>query len=187
MADRTGRAARAGLRLIDGGTGSPELSGALVSFCGHCGAAPARVRHTELERVCEFCGLGVILETDPAAVPDGEPFLVVDAGLAIVAVSDRAEELLGAYEQDVRGRSVSRYLLAGSEPRDGELNYAMAISEALGGGEIRAARARLRMRPSVSARLRIALCGPPRAALVVIAAAEAAKFDPAGRSGSHRR
>jgi PAS domain-containing protein len=184
MADGNTRAARAGLRVIDGGAGAPHRTGTSALFCGHCGRPPGRTPHTELDQVCEVCSLGVILEADAAAAPAGEPFILVDPALKILAVSDRAEHLLGVYEQDARGRSVTRYLIACEEPPGPGLNYAVAISDAFSDNLVLPAHARLRPRPAVSVSLRIARCAPPRAAVVVFTRTDEPKLQPAQPSGA---
>ncbi len=125
-----------------------------------------------MARVCESCFVGVLLETATEAVPGGAPFLVVDSSLKISAVSDSAERLLELYEQDANGHHVFEFLVsADAEDAESVDNFAVAISAAADTvAPIRHAGITLRRRRSVSCRLRIATCGPPRAALVVFSA-----------------
>jgi PAS domain-containing protein len=156
------RAAHGRLKLIGGGAEAPDEHGR-VAFCGHCGLTAPRSRHG----VCVACGVGVLIETDADAVPQDEGFIVVDPSLRVLAVSERAENVLGAYEQDVSGRPVTRYLIPAHPPRRTKLNYATAIYDALSAGLTQWTWARLAGNPTVLLRLRIAACTSPRAALVV--------------------
>jgi hypothetical protein len=165
MGDRR-RAARAGLRVIDGGGAA---AGGAVPFCSHCGSDAAETPRSELGQVCEFCSIGVIFEAHPAVVPRREPFLVVDSVLKIVTVSDDAERLLGVYEQDARGRAVTRYLIVDDHRQATGLNFVVAISDACTGNGAQGAIARLRTRPEIPLQLRIATFARPRSALVVFA------------------
>lgn len=179
MGDRR-RAARAGLRVIDGGgTGAAGP----VTFCTHCGSDAAQTPRTQLGQVCEFCSIGVIFEAHPAAVPRREPFLVVDSALEIVTVSDDAERLLGVYEQDARGRVVTRYLIVDDQCPAAGLNFVVAIADACTGNHAQGAMARLRTRPEIALQLRIATCAPPRSALVVFAGQAEAVADHGSRPG----
>lgn len=168
MAGGEDQATGSAFRVIPGGD-APD--GGSAWFCGHCGKAPRASLPTPLARVCESCFVGVLLEAATDAVPGGAPFMVVDSALRILAVSDLAERLLGVYEQDANGRHVFDFLLsADADDPAGADNFAMAISAAAEtGAPICHAGVRLREQREVSARLRIATCGPPRAALVVFA------------------
>jgi hypothetical protein len=139
-------------------------------FCGYCGKPPRLSLPTPLARVCDSCFVGVLLEASTAAVPGTAPFMVVDASLRIIAVSDLAEQLLNVYEQDVNGRHIFEFLVSDGDDAEGVDNFAVAISASAGSfATIRYAGVRLRQQRGITARLRIATCGPPRAALVVFA------------------
>jgi PAS domain-containing protein len=155
----------AGLRLILGsGSSGP------VAFCGHCGAHPSRaLPRAELTRLCERCSIGMILETLPSAAPAEEPFIIVDSTLEIVAISDRAEEIFGIFEQDARGRPVTDFIVDREEPTGRADNFAVAITDTFSSERIELASARLRGSSAGELTLRIASCAPPRAALVVFA------------------
>jgi PAS domain-containing protein len=152
--------------VIEGGLPSPQGS---AWFCGHCGRTPRASLRAPHARVCESCFVGVLLEAETAALPGAAPFMVVDSTLRILAVSEAAEGLLRVYEQDATGRLVTEFLLQSDADADAE-HFAVAISAAAADVvPIRYANIRLRQQRGVSARLRIATCVSPRAALVVFA------------------
>lgn len=139
-----------------------------VSFCGRCGAHTPAVELSA--RVCPDCEAGLVLETTAAALPrPGDGFLVVDSSLAVQAVSVEGERLLAVAEQHAINRHITELLLpAESEPCAGS---------SLAGAIVRAAHGerfgmRVAVRPSqtfgVRMLARIAACGPPSAALVVL-------------------
>jgi PAS domain-containing protein len=162
-----------GLRLIVGGADQSGARGGPTAFCGHCGARPRRPpSQAELTSLCEFCSIGVMLETDRAAAPDGDPFVIVDANLEILAVSDRAETLLGMFEQDARGRPITDFMVGSERSLGCTDNFAVAIADSFISQRIELANAMLRGRRGGELTLRIASCTPPRAALVVFTGAQ---------------
>jgi PAS domain-containing protein len=162
---RENQATSGALRVIPGGK---PLAADSAWFCGYCGKPPRLSLPTPIARVCESCFVGVLLEASTGAIPGTAPFMVVDPSLKIIAVSDLAERLLGVFEQDVNGRHVFDFLVSDGDDADGADNFAVAISaSATSFAPIRQAGVRLRQQRGVTARLRIATCGPPRAALVV--------------------
>jgi PAS domain-containing protein len=120
--------------------------------------------------VCPTCGFGLLLEApvDVAPAPN-DPFIVVDQTLSVCAVSRAAERLLGISETEAVNRHVSAFL-SGSDAEGGEnpLIAALAIT-ARGDGPTQ----NLVVRPAntfgVRYWARIGRCGPPKAALVVLA------------------
>jgi len=160
---------RSALTLVSGGPQAPET---FRWFCGHCAApSPGGSAPPPTARVCTRCGLGLLLETREDAVPDSrDAFLVVDSQLLIQAMSREAQTLLGLAEEDAVDRPVAELLVpadAESEPRGG---FAGAIAEAAAGYEPESGRAFVRPWNTfgVRMRVRIATCGPPRAALIVL-------------------
>ncbi|HEY5318468.1 MAG TPA: hypothetical protein VIJ20_10835, partial [Solirubrobacteraceae bacterium] len=96
--------------------------GPTVWFCGHCGTRPsATAAPATNARVCESCGLGLLLETAAATAPDaGGAFLVLDSSLSVCAVSRRAEKLLATTETDAVNHHVTELLVpADSESQSG--------------------------------------------------------------------
>jgi len=141
-----------------------------IRFCSHCGQPseepPGRNHPITGKRVCEVCGMGLMLTCGRDALPGaGAAFLVARFDLSVSALSQAGERLFGL-EQDVAGR----YLLDLLTSPLGDDTLARHVGQA-------AQRARdavvmpVRLRQSKSARAmaaRIATCGPPRAALVTV-------------------
>jgi hypothetical protein len=122
-------------------------------------------------RVCALCGLGVVIGASQDVAPGpGEPFLIVDRQLKLCALSRAAEELLALEEPDVVHRHLGEIL----ESADVEAAASDALLQAIvevAGGPI-APRA-LTVRPTgeygVRYGARVASCGPPAGALIVLA------------------
>jgi hypothetical protein len=150
-----------------------EAPAPLVAFCSHCGTRPTpRPDGTAAthSRVCASCGLGLILESPADVAPSaGDAFLVLDHSLAVCAMSEAAERLLAASEPDVVNRHVSDLLMpAGAEEKNGAgLSAAVAWATR---GDVGTRTAVVRPANTFGIRLtaRIASCGPPRAALLVL-------------------
>ena len=122
-------------------------------FCTHCGA----VQDDAPQRVCERCGFGVILTAAREAL--GEAFLVVTLDLRITAASVGVEKLLGEADE-LLGLPLPAVLSGDDLGR-------LIGRAALGSRRI--------VRANVSANItgrrhsaRIAWCGQPPAALVVL-------------------
>jgi hypothetical protein len=136
-----------------------------VRFCSRCGTLS---EFDDNGRVCGTCGMGMLL-TAPAGAIEGpdDPFLVVSDELKVVAVSSAAEKLFGA-----EATLLSSSLLSTLSGSDGDDALARAVRRAaLGAREVvtvpvKGASAQARRAGRLEAR--IAPCGPPRAALVVI-------------------
>ena len=145
-----------------------------VLFCGHCGRAPAETPPTEPEsRVCRRCGMGLMLRAPADAAPSpSDPFLVVNGALTVCGMSREAERLLDVEETVAVNRHVGEFLApADAETPTGE-NLAALLSWAVRGD---APPRCVCVRPAnvfgVRYWARIGSCGPPRAALVVLAGA----------------
>lgn len=136
-----------------------------VRFCTRCGVLGGS---DDEGRVCASCGLGMLLTAPAGAIggPD-DPFLVVSEALLVVAVSAAAERLFGSETSLLSSRLLST--LSGFRGND-ELARAVRRA-ALGAREVVTLPV---TGPSAAARragrleARIAPCGPPRAALVVV-------------------
>src|SRR3954447_3253449 len=97
-----------------------------IRFCTNCGtlfpAEPPDTTHPHRERVCQVCGLGVLLSTDPEMLSrDHEPLLVVTSDLTISAASEAALELLDVQWSDVVDKPLLSLLdtpIRGSELAD---------------------------------------------------------------------
>ena len=123
-------------------------------FCTHCGV----VSNDASQRVCSRCGMGVVLHCARDAV--GDAFLVVKLDMAISAASAATEPLLGA-----PGALVGRPLLAVLSGGD---ELARMVGRAALGSR-RVVEATVAAKASGRRlRARIAWCGQPPAALVVL-------------------
>lgn len=153
------------VRPHEGDDDGPEL----VSFCGHCGIAPASDAAGQ-SRVCAHCGLGLVLRSSADLAPrPGEPFLVIDSTLSVCAVSARAEELLGVDETQAVNQHVADFVVpADANALSADNLLVLLIEAASGPGEPRTAVVRPRQEFGVRFRARIGPCGPPNAALLVL-------------------
>ena len=105
-----------------------------------------------------------------AAPRPGDAFLIVDRSLCVQAVSASAECELGVQEAHAINRHVTELLIPGEAEPPAAASLAAAIARAAsGGGDTRQP---VTVRPSntfgVRLRARIAACGPPQAALVLL-------------------
>ncbi len=129
--------------------------GQAVHFCTHCGTLSDEIS----SRVCEACGLGVVLWCGPGVLPRaGAAFLVVKSDLRISAASAAVEPLLGDPDE-----LVGEPLL---EVLSGDPALPRWIARAAMGSR-RVTRVALR-RGTRRLNGRVAACGDPAAALVVL-------------------
>jgi hypothetical protein len=140
------------------------------TFCGHCGREADMVEGSP-SRVCPKCGLGLLLGAPADVAPrPGDPFLIVDGSLAICALSRQAEKLLGAQETDAVNRHVADFLVPGHAEAPTSENLAALITwAARGDAPSRSVIVRPANTFGVRYWARIGPCGPPTAALVVLA------------------
>ncbi len=141
-----------------------------VWFCGHCAAPAGDQPPPPSRRVCSSCNLGLLLETRADVVPARhDAFLVVDSSLHVQGLSRGAEKLLSMSEDEAVNRPLSELLVPADAEASGRGAFAGSIVEAVGGSD---APGRGVVRPwntfGVRMRARIAPCGPPRAALIVL-------------------
>jgi hypothetical protein len=98
-----------------------------------------------------------------------DAFLVLDQSLSVCAVSRAAERLLATSEPDVVNRHVSDLLMPADAERSGAENLALAVTSAARGNSLTR---NVVVRPAntfgIRLTARIASCGPPRAALLVL-------------------
>lgn len=151
-----------------------------VRFCSRCGAPAEEAAETghgfARTRVCESCGMGVLLSCAREALPGGgAAFVIATAEARVSAVSEAAEPIFGL-EQSLLGTRVSGLLGSPS----GQDRLLRTVSQA-------AIRAR---EPQVLAvwgltensvglgqmTARISTCGRPRAALVTVESGTAARL-----------
>ena len=122
-------------------------------------------------RVCTSCGLGLLLEAREDAIPDSrDAFLVVDSALLVQAMSREAQSLLDLSEEMAVNKPVAELLVPADAESQGPTGFAAAISQAADGQDPDTARSFVRPWNTFGVRLRarIATCGPPRAALIVL-------------------
>jgi hypothetical protein len=103
-----------------------------------------------------------------AAPTEYDAFLVIDNSLTIQAMSDEAESLLAISEHHAVNRLVTELLIPADAASRNDTALATAIVEAAAGGRI----TRVVVRPSrtfgIRLEGRIAPCGDPPAALLVL-------------------
>lgn len=159
---------RPALRLVEGGL---DTVVPWRWFCGHCAApSPTGAAPPPTARVCTSCGLGLLLETREDAVPDSrDAFLVVDSSLLVQAMSREAQTLLDMSEELAVDKPVAD-LLVPADAEAGRTGFAAAVAQAADGQDPDTARAVVRPWNTFGVRMRarIATCGPPRAALIVL-------------------
>jgi hypothetical protein len=114
--------------------------------------------------------MGVLLETRADAVPEPHAaFLVVDSQLIVQGLSSQAEAFLAVTEEQAVDRPVTELLVPADAEAGSPGSFAALIIDAVGAEN---APRRAFVRPAgtfgVRIRARIAACGPPRAALVVL-------------------
>jgi hypothetical protein len=171
MVSTTGLNGRPALRLVV--APEPEPAAPSVTFCSHCGTRPpvsATSANTPDSRVCGSCGLGLLIEATEGVAPQaGDAFLVLDRALSVCAVSRGAERLLATSEPDVVNRHVSDLLMPADAGVDGAESLSVAVAwAARGDGGIRTTVVRPANTFGIRLTARIAACGPPRAALLVL-------------------
>ena len=137
------------------------------TFCGHCGEEPSSDIHG---RVCESCGLGVLLTTNADAAPGpNDPFMIVDGSLCVCAVSRVAEELLGTDETEAVNRHLSEFLVPADAEAAGADNLMdLVINAASDRSDPHVAVVRPPDEFGIRFRVQVGACGPPRAALLVL-------------------
>lgn len=114
----------------------------------------------------------MLLETRADAVPAGDDaFVVVDSQLLVQAVSREAQRLLAVTEERAVDTPVTELLISADAESAGRTGFSTAIAEAAQGLEPAVTRSFVRPWNTFGVRMRamIAMCGPPRAALIVLA------------------
>jgi hypothetical protein len=114
--------------------------------------------------------MGLVLEAPADAAPTGsDPFLVVDGSLTICALSRHAERLLDVSETDAVNRHIGEFLVPAEADSTGS-NLASLLTRAVR-DDLEPHSIAVRPANTFGVRYwaRIGPCGPPRAALVVLA------------------
>ena len=144
-------------------------------FCGHCAREPeSGPPGMTGSRVCEHCGLGLLLEANPDMAPTpADPFLVTDAGQQICAVSRAGESLLGVAEPEAVNRHLNDFIVPADLGNPASYSLSAAIVAAATGASDPI---HIAVRPPDTFGVRnwakIGACGPPNGALIVIAAVD---------------
>jgi len=157
---------RPALALVPETIAEPSPS---VWFCSHCGTQHGTDQDEPNARVCDDCGLGVLLQTRSDVAPrDGGAFIVLDRSLSVCAVSEAAERLLATREPDAIHRHVTELLVQADSEGKERSNLASAVTWAASGDS---ASHTVTVRPAntfgIRLSARIAACSPPRAAVLV--------------------
>jgi hypothetical protein len=119
--------------------------------------------------VCPSCGFGLLLEGRSDSVPGRrDAFMVIDSSLLVQGVSPAAETLLGVDEASAVNRPVQELLVPADAETQGPSRFAAAVAEVMGVDEPVAIFVRPWNTFGVRMRVKIAPCGPPRAALLII-------------------
>ena len=165
MRERHLNRGRAALAVVP--TSPAETTVETVLFCGHCGTRPDGDTSS---RVCESCGLGILLQSGADVAPTkGDAFLVIDNSMSVCAVSGTAETLLATRETDAVNRHLTELVVPADAEAQGPKNLATAVTWAARG---ESAVHRVFVRPAktfgIRISARIASCGPPSAALIVL-------------------
>jgi hypothetical protein len=143
-----------------------------IRFCSRCGhpAEEPPGRPELRRRVCQSCGMGMLLTCARSAQPgEAAAFAIVTFELEVAAVSEAGERIFGK-EDDVMGRSLLDVV---TSPL-GNDSLARHVSQAAQNGNRDPFVMPVRMLSEDGARkvgtlaARIATCGLPRAALVTV-------------------
>ncbi len=138
------------------------------AFCSYCGYPPMGRWRGLAHRVCMRCEMGTVLRAPPGLQPRFyEPFVIVDAGLRLQAVSRRAEAMLAVQEPAAFEVPLEEFLLCRND-RD-QIDLARLVGRAIAGSKL-APRVEMRTDgdPAIEVVARIAGCGPPPAALLIL-------------------
>lgn len=143
----------------------------LKSFCGHCGESPPEGATARIgSRVCDRCGMGLLLEAAPEIAPtSADAFMVVDARMSVSALSKRCERLLGVAEPDAVGRHLNEFLApADTDVPEAQTFYVQVLLAATSGADTTTVAVRPTDEFGIRYWARIGTCDPSGAALLLI-------------------
>jgi hypothetical protein len=110
-----------------------------------------------------------MLETRADSIPGNrDAFMVIDSSLLVQGVSPAAETLLAVDEASAVNRPVQELLVPADAEAQGPSRFASAVAEVMGGEDSVGIFVRPWNTFGVRMRVKIAPCGPPRAALLII-------------------
>src|ERR1700759_1871708 len=105
------------------------------AFCGYCGYPPMGRWRGLAHRVCMRCEMGTVLSTPPGLQPRFyEPFVIVDAGLRLQAVSPHAEVMLAVEEPAAVELPLEQFLFCRND--HDQLDLAGLVGRAIGGSRL---------------------------------------------------
>jgi hypothetical protein len=142
-----------------------------IRFCSRCGQPSEEPpkRPDERGRVCDLCGMGLMLSTSREALPGAAAaFVIVTFDLSVSAVSDAGEKLFGP-EQSIVGTPLLELVTSplGDEQLARHVGHAAQRASEPVVMPVRLLSPRRAPRFGTMA-ARVATCGPPRAALVTV-------------------
>jgi hypothetical protein len=138
------------------------------AFCSYCGYPPMGRWRSLAHRVCMRCEMGMVLRAPPGLQPRFyEPFLIVDSGLRLQAVSHHAEVMLAIEEPAAVDVPLQEFLVCRNA--QDQLDLPGLVERAIGGSRL-ATRIGLRTvgDPGREVVARVAGCGPPPAAVLIL-------------------
>lgn len=138
------------------------------AFCSYCGYPPMGRWQSLAHRVCMRCEMGTVLRAPPGLQPRFyEPFVIVDSGLCIQAISHHAELMLMVDEPAAAGVPLEEFLVC--HPSRDQIDLAGLVQRAVGGSRL-TTRVELCTvgDPAIEVVARVACCGPPAAALLIL-------------------
>ncbi len=137
-------------------------------FCSYCGYPPGGEQQERVHHVCACCGAGVVLCAPPGMAPHpGDPFLIVDRGLAVQTLSRNAEALLLLDRDTASGVPLDKVLIA--ERTGPRVDFANVIKLAVAGSPpVDALELTTARDPEIRLQGRLSSCGLTAAALLVL-------------------
>lgn len=138
------------------------------AFCSYCGYPPMGRWRSLAHRVCMRCEMGTVLRAPPGLAPRFyEPFVIVDAGLRLQAVSHHAEGILKVDEPNFVDVPLAEFLVCRTE--QDQIDLAGLVERGVSGSRL-ATRMELRTigDPPIEVVARVAGCGAPPAAVLIL-------------------
>jgi hypothetical protein len=146
----------------------PSCADLSQAFCSYCGYPPMGRGRSLAHRVCMRCEMGTVLRAPPGLAPRFyEPFVIVDPGLRLQAVSHHAEGMLKVEEPAAIDVPLAEFLVCRTD--QDQIDLAGLVARAVGGSRL-ATRVELRTTgaPPIEVVARVAGCGPPSAAVLIL-------------------
>ena len=138
------------------------------AFCSYFGYPPMGRWRSHAHRVCMRCQMGTVLRAPPGLAPRfHEPFVIVDPRLCLQAVSHHAEGMLNVDEPTAVDVPLAEFLVCRTD--QDQIDLAGLVERAVSGSGL-ATRVELRTAgdPPIEVVARVAGCGAPPAALLIL-------------------